>query len=96
MAETKVICQKWVEFGPKNERRPDGYTLHLNATDRAAYIADFWAKSVKPTPEVYSMPYGTPYETMVDEDTFAELLTRENGLSRNGELPLRVGQFVYV
>ena len=63
-----AVVQKWEESERGWGRRPDGYSVHPDEAARQRYIAAYWARQPKETPDEYSRPSGTPYEAEVDAD----------------------------
>jgi hypothetical protein len=52
-----VVLQKWTESERGWGQRPDGWSLHLNNTEREKYIREYWAdQSDGPAPDEYSFP----------------------------------------
>lgn len=96
VTQVKIVCQKWMEYGPGNARKEDGFTLHLTNEDRDKYIDTYWENLAKPTPEIYSAPYGTPYVALVDEIVVARIKARGCGQWLMGETPPIAHGYIYL
>lgn len=82
-----VICQKWEESERGWGTRPDGYSLHLNDSDRRGFIEEYWASMPNSAPDEYSRPDGTPYEAEVEAAVYEEVEASKNGIRRLGNPP---------
>jgi hypothetical protein len=87
MATQPVICQKWEESEKGWGTRPDGYSLHLTETDRAAFVQAYWDSMPDEAPSEYERPSGSPYECLVDAETFAAIAASVHGIRKSGHWP---------
>lgn len=78
----RVIVQKWEESERNWGVRPDGYSLHLTAEDKEAFVAEYWSKMPKMVPDEYSRPSGKPYDAEVGAEIFAEVQNSKNGIRK--------------
>lgn len=82
-----ITVQKWKEKERGWGERPDGYSLHLNDADRLAYIAEYWQSMPDTVQDEYSLPDGTPYQALVDTETFIKIAQTKNGMIFIGNPP---------
>jgi hypothetical protein len=75
-----VVKQFWIESERGWGTRPDGYTLHLNKTDRHAFIKAYWDRMPREVPVEYSRPEGEPVLVDVDGATFEKIKASRNGI----------------
>ena len=76
----KVLCQQWEESERGWGSRPDGYSLHINESQRLEFIKNYWASVPKEVPDEYSRPCGTAYLCDVSEEDFEELVNSKSGI----------------
>jgi len=68
----RVVRQLWI-----CNNCPDGCTLHLNDTDREAFIAGYKQYRVR---EEGSVVHGVPSIVLVDEPTYKRICESRNGI----------------
>lgn len=87
MTTRTLIVQKWEESERGWGTRPDGYSLHLNETDRKAFVRDYWDRMPDEVQDEYSRTDGTPYLWDADEATYASVAASKNGTRHFGSAP---------
>ena len=80
-----VVAQEWEESERGWGCRPDGASLHLTESDRAAYVKDYWdrEKQRNPSggvPDEYSRESGSPILIDVDAKTYKQIKASKNGI----------------
>jgi hypothetical protein len=80
-----IVVQEWEESERGWGVRPDGASLHLTESDRAAYVKDFWdrEKQRNPSstvPDEYSRTSGSPFVMDVDTKTYNQIKKSKNGV----------------
>jgi len=90
--ELEVVCQKWLESERDWGIRPDGYSLHLNEDDLAAYVRDYWESMPQEVPDEYSRPDGTPYRCKVSPAVYEKVTNSHNGTRFYDTLPWPYGK----
>lgn len=68
-----ILVQRWTETESGWGQRPDGYSLHLNETDRQKYLKADQATKTGPVPAEYSFADGEPYLAVATADQVAAL-----------------------
>jgi len=76
----EVTVQKWEESERHWGTRSDGYSLHLNDSDRKNFIEEYWKRMPNSTPSEYSRPDGTAYIASVDGETYKKVKASKNGI----------------
>jgi hypothetical protein len=90
LTKMTLVVQPWEESERGWGIRPDGYSIHLNETDRKRFVKEYWEEQPDYVPDEYSRPSGNPYlqDFLVDDETLARLVVRfgnwEYNLDRNG------------
>ncbi len=86
-----IVCQLWTESEAGWGQRPDGYSLHLNNTQRLQYIKKY-NDSLPPRvngqpPSVYSFADGNGYLVDVEDELFTKIEQSQNGCMFSGRPP---------
>ena len=73
-----VICQLWEESEAGGGVRPDGFSLHLTAAVRRAYVDEYWHgmpdRVNGRAPSSYERPSGQPYVAPGGDAVLAALI----------------------
>lgn len=80
MTKKRVLCQKWEESERGWGTRPDGYSLHPDATSLQRYIQSHWDRLPDEAPDEYERPDGTPYWCEVDVATYEKIVASQDGI----------------
>jgi hypothetical protein len=82
----RVICQLWEEAEAGWGTRPDGYSIHLKEEDRITYqnaygeyLVETYGRSAPPE---YDRMFGEPFEKLVTNEEFDELMKKR--ISKKG------------
>jgi hypothetical protein len=81
-----VVVQDWVEPREDGSFVSDGFSMHANLADAAAYVASYWRTAAADRAALISRPHGAPYQAVTDEVTAQLVHSTAPGIRRFGPL----------
>lgn len=76
----EIVAQDWEESERGWGVRPDGASLHQNASDLERFVKKYWNGMPDAVPDEYSRPSGDYYILLVPESVYNEVKASEYGI----------------